>query len=97
MGRPDISSMEFDVDGYIANGLNTTLGQHEYRMKSRFITHKIRFPRYVDWKASKSKNRFDIIFNFPERVILNGNEQIMALLSENGFSKCYKASDFSNS
>ena len=83
--------MEFDVDGYIANEFKHRAGSTRisYEIKVHNL-HKIRFPRYVDWKASKSKNRFDIIFNFPERVILNGNEQITALLSEDGFPNAIK-------
>ena len=44
--------------------------------------NKIEFPRYVDWKSSTNKERFDILFDLPKMISLNGNERVMALVNE---------------
>ena len=43
--------------------------------------NKIEFPRYVDWKSSTNKERFDT-FDLPKMISLNGNERIKALVNE---------------
>ena len=44
--------------------------------------NKIDFPRYIDWKSSANKERFDILFDLPKMISLNGNERIKALVNE---------------
>ena len=68
--------MHFDVNGYISGATKHLAGSS--RVSYELVVHnlnKIKFPRYIDWKSSVNKERFDIVFDVPKMISLNGNER----------------------
>ena len=71
------------MNGYI-NGASRHLAGSS-RVSYEVVVHnlnKIEFPRYIDWKSSTNKERFDILFDLPKMISLNGNERIKALVND---------------